>query len=78
MRIGHGYDVHKMAAGRKCVLCGVNVPYEYGPDGHSDADVPAMLSQPNRINSAQIICHCSRNPHNNYQITNVSLLKCYE
>ena len=40
MRIGHGYDVHKMAAGRKCVLCGVNVPYEYGPDGHSDADVP--------------------------------------
>ena len=40
MRIGHGYDVHKMAAGRKCVLCGVNVPYEYGPDGNSDADVP--------------------------------------
>ncbi len=40
MRIGHGYDVHKMLSGRKCILCGVTIPYEYGPDGHSDADVP--------------------------------------
>ena len=37
MRIGHGYDVHKMLSGRKCILCGVTIPYEYGPDGHSDA-----------------------------------------
>jgi len=41
MRIGHGYDVHRMKAGRACVLCGVTVPYDSGPDGHSDADVPA-------------------------------------
>ena len=41
MRIGHGYDVHRMKAGRACVLCGVAVPYDFGPDGHSDADVPA-------------------------------------
>jgi 2-C-methyl-D-erythritol 2,4-cyclodiphosphate synthase len=40
MRIGHGYDVHRFAEGRKCVLCGVEVPFEMGPDGHSDADVP--------------------------------------
>lgn len=40
MRIGHGYDVHRMKAGRRCILCGVEIPYEYGPDGHSDADVP--------------------------------------
>ena len=40
MRIGHGYDVHRFAAGRKCVLCGVTIPFALGPDGHSDADVP--------------------------------------
>ena len=39
LRIGHGYDVHRMKAGRKCVLGGVNIPYERGPLGHSDADV---------------------------------------
>ncbi len=40
MRIGHGYDVHKMVEGRKCVLCGVVIPFSKGPLGHSDADVP--------------------------------------
>jgi len=40
MRIGHGYDVHRLKKGRKCRLCGIDIPYEYGPDGHSDADVP--------------------------------------
>jgi len=40
MRIGHGYDVHKVKKGRKCILCGVEIPHESGPDGHSDADVP--------------------------------------
>ena len=39
MRIGHGYDVHKLIEGRRLVLCGVTVPYELGLDGHSDADV---------------------------------------
>ena len=39
MRIGHGYDVHRFAEGRKCILCGVEVPYELGLLGHSDADV---------------------------------------
>lgn len=39
LRIGHGYDVHVMSPGRKCIIGGVTIPYEYGPDGHSDADV---------------------------------------
>jgi len=40
MRIGFGYDAHKLKAGRECVLCGVVIPCENGPDGNSDADVP--------------------------------------
>lgn len=39
MRIGHGYDVHRLTAGRKLILGGVTIPYETGLDGHSDADV---------------------------------------
>ena len=38
-RIGHGYDVHKLAADRKLILGGVDIPYEKGLLGHSDADV---------------------------------------
>lgn len=39
IRIGHGYDVHKFCKDRKCVLGGVEIPYEMGLLGHSDADV---------------------------------------
>lgn len=39
MRIGHGYDVHKFVEGRKLILGGVEIPYEKGLLGHSDADV---------------------------------------
>ena len=39
MRIGHGYDVHRLVEGRKLILGGVSVPYEKGLLGHSDADV---------------------------------------
>jgi 2-C-methyl-D-erythritol 2,4-cyclodiphosphate synthase len=39
MRIGIGYDVHRLAAGRKLVLGGVDIPFEKGLLGHSDADV---------------------------------------
>ena len=38
-RIGHGYDVHRLVSGRALVLGGVNIPYEKGLLGHSDADV---------------------------------------
>ena len=39
MRIGHGYDVHRLVSGRALILGGVTIPYEKGLDGHSDADV---------------------------------------
>jgi len=39
MRIGHGYDVHRLTAGRKLILGGVEIAFERGLDGHSDADV---------------------------------------
>ena len=41
MRIGEGYDVHRLTAGRRLILGGVDIPYEKGLDGHSDADVLA-------------------------------------
>ncbi len=41
MRIGHGYDVHRLVTGRKCILGGVEIAHETGLDGHSDADVLA-------------------------------------
>ena len=39
MRVGHGYDVHRLVDGRKLILGGVDIPYEKGLLGHSDADV---------------------------------------
>ena len=39
MRIGHGYDVHRLVEGRKCIIGGVDIPYSKGLLGHSDADV---------------------------------------
>lgn len=39
MRIGHGYDVHRLVSGRRLVIGGVEIPFEYGLLGHSDADV---------------------------------------
>ncbi len=41
MRIGHGYDVHRLTEGRKLILGGVEIPFEKGLLGHSDADVLA-------------------------------------
>lgn len=39
MRIGHGYDVHRLTQGRRLILGGENIPFELGLEGHSDADV---------------------------------------
>ena len=39
MRIGHGFDVHKLVVGRKCILGGVEIAHDKGLEGHSDADV---------------------------------------
>lgn len=39
MRVGHGYDIHRLTAGRRLILGGVDIPWEKGLLGHSDADV---------------------------------------
>ena len=39
MRVGQGFDVHQLVIGRKCIIGGVDVPFEKGLEGHSDADV---------------------------------------
>ena len=39
MRIGHGYDVHRLVEGRRCIIGGVEIPFDKGLLGHSDADV---------------------------------------
>jgi 2-C-methyl-D-erythritol 2,4-cyclodiphosphate synthase len=39
IRIGHGFDVHALVSGRKCIIGGVEIAHEKGLDGHSDADV---------------------------------------
>ncbi|WP_144744300.1 2-C-methyl-D-erythritol 2,4-cyclodiphosphate synthase [Enorma burkinafasonensis] len=39
LRIGHGYDVHRLVEGRRCIIGGVDIPHDKGLLGHSDADV---------------------------------------
>ena len=39
MRVGHGYDIHKLVKGRKLIIGGIEIPYEKGLLGHTDADV---------------------------------------
>lgn len=39
IRIGNGYDVHRLTEGRRCIICGVDIPFDRGLLGHSDADV---------------------------------------
>lgn len=39
MRVGLGYDVHRLKKGNPMILGGIHIPHDYGPDGHSDADV---------------------------------------
>ena len=41
MRVGHGFDVHRLVRGRPLILAGVEIPHELGLEGHSDADVLA-------------------------------------
>ena len=38
-KIGHGFDIHPLVTGRKCIIGGVQIPFEKGLQGHSDADV---------------------------------------
>ena len=49
MRIGHGYDVHRLVEGRKLILGGVKIDYHLGLLGHADADVFALYLRHQRI-----------------------------
>ncbi|MBR2175324.1 MAG: 2-C-methyl-D-erythritol 2,4-cyclodiphosphate synthase [Clostridia bacterium] len=53
-RIGHGYDVHRYAKGRKLILGGVDIPFEMGLDGHSDADVVVHAVMDSLIGAAAL------------------------
>lgn len=53
-RIGHGYDVHRLVEGRKLILGGVEVPYEKGLLGHSDADVLAHAVMDSMLGAAAL------------------------
>ena len=54
MRIGHGYDVHKLCEDRKLILGGVEIPYEKGLLGHSDADVLAHAIMDSLLGAAAL------------------------
>ena len=54
MRIGQGYDVHKLVQGRDLILGGVNIPYEKGLLGHSDADVLVHAVMDARLGAAAL------------------------
>ena len=45
LRIGHGYDVHRLVEGRRCIIGGVDIPHDKGLLGHSDADVLVLLAR---------------------------------
>lgn len=54
LRIGHGYDVHRLTAGRRLILGGVDIPFEKGLDGHSDADVLVHAVMDSLLGSAAL------------------------
>lgn len=54
MRVGLGYDVHAFAEGRKLIIGGVDIPYERGLDGHSDADVLAHAVSDALLSAARL------------------------
>ena len=54
IRAGHGYDVHTLTENRKLILCGVEIPYEKGLLGHSDADVAAHAAMDALLGAAAL------------------------
>ena len=78
MRIGHGYDVHRLVAGRKLILGGVEVPHSLGLLGHSDADVLLHAIMDALLGAAALgdIGHLFRDTDPAYEgISSVLLLK---
>ena len=54
-RIGQGYDIHRLVEGRKLVLAGVEIPFEKGLEGHSDADVAAHAVMDSLLGAAALL-----------------------
>ena len=53
-RTGNGFDVHRLVEGRRCIVCGVDIPYEKGLLGHSDADVALHASSDALLGAAAL------------------------
>ena len=78
MRIGHGYDVHKLVSDRKLILGGVKIPYDLGLLGHSDADVLAHAIMDSLLGAAclgDIGVHFSDSDEKYKGISSIELLK---
>lgn len=54
IRVGHGFDVHQFAEGRKLILCGVEIPHDFGLLGHSDADVATHAAMDALLGAASL------------------------
>ncbi len=78
MRIGSGYDVHRLAEGRKLILGGVEIPYEKGLLGHSDADVLVHAVMDALIGAAAMGDIGRHFPDNDEQYKNISSLLLLE
>ncbi|MEG1027338.1 MAG: 2-C-methyl-D-erythritol 2,4-cyclodiphosphate synthase [Oscillospiraceae bacterium] len=78
MRIGHGYDVHKLVEGRKLILAGVEIPNQTGLLGHSDADVVTHSIMDALLGAACLGDIGLHFPDNNEKFKNISSLKLLE
>ncbi len=74
MRIGQGYDVHKLVEGRKLILGGVDIPYEKGLLGHSDADVLVHAIMDALLGAAALGDIGKHFPDNSSEYKNISSL----
>ena len=77
MRIGQGYDVHKLVENRKLILGGVEIPYEYGLLGHSDADVVVHAIMDALLGAAALGDIGKHFPDTDPQYQDISSIKLY-
>ena len=78
MRVGTGYDVHKLTEGRKCIIGGVEIPYEKGLLGHSDADVISHALIDSIIGALALGDIGSHFPDNDNKYKDISSIKLLE
>ena len=76
MRIGHGYDVHRLVEGRKLILGGVDIPHTTGLLGHSDADVLTHAVMDALLGAAGLWDIGHAFPDNDPEYKGISSLRC--